>query len=305
MATYASNLTHIKAQAQSRALDQAKRRLARQLSPPVPGLQNRQPTLTRRWATISAVNSDGTVSISLDGTAVQSVSCLASYAPSIGDPVILDILGSDPVVIGTTATPTRAGQGIPTGALLDYAGGTVPLGYLLCNGAAVSRTTYADLFAVIGTTWGAGDGSTTFNLPDLRGRVTIGSGQGSGLTNRTLAGSGGEENHALTLAENGTHNHADSGHGHGSTGGISANHTHTTPHNMRDYDFGAIIKSRGDFAVGDTTTTLTAENTTTGNESANHTHSVGTGNAAIGNSGSGTAHNTMQPYRVVTKIIKT
>ena len=59
-------------------------------------------------------------------------------------------------------------------------------GWLICNGAAVSRTTYATLFAVIGTTYGAGDGSTTFNLPDLRGRTPIGAGQGTGLTNRTL-----------------------------------------------------------------------------------------------------------------------
>lgn len=58
----------------------------------------------------------------------------------------------------------------PTGAILPFAGATPPSGYLLANGAELSRTSYADLFGVIGETWGAGDGSTTFTLPDLRGR---------------------------------------------------------------------------------------------------------------------------------------
>lgn len=63
---------------------------------------------------------------------------------------------------------------MPTGSVIPYAGKSAPDGWLLCDGAAVSRTTYADLFAVIGTTFGSGDGSTTFNLPDLRGRVAVG-----------------------------------------------------------------------------------------------------------------------------------
>jgi microcystin-dependent protein len=68
-----------------------------------------------------------------------------------------------------------------------------PSGTLFANGAAVSRSTYAALFAVIGTVFGVGDGSTTFNVPDKRGRVSIGAGQGSGLTNRTLGAIGGDE----------------------------------------------------------------------------------------------------------------
>ena len=62
----------------------------------------------------------------------------------------------------------------PVGSFLCFAGNTVPAGYLLCNGAAVSRETYAALFAVIGTLYGAGDGSTTFNLPNCDGRVLQG-----------------------------------------------------------------------------------------------------------------------------------
>lgn len=74
----------------------------------------------------------------------------------------------------------------PTGTVLAFAGSSVPTGYLACDGSAVSRTTYADLFSTIGTTWGAGDTVTTFNVPDLRGRQLIGAGTGAGLTARTL-----------------------------------------------------------------------------------------------------------------------
>ena len=74
--------------------------------------------------------------------------------------------------------------GDPVGSLQMHAGGTVPVGWLICNGALVSRTTYAQLFAQIGTAWGAGDGTTTFALPDLRGRVPRGvaaSGEGDAI----------------------------------------------------------------------------------------------------------------------------
>ena len=64
----------------------------------------------------------------------------------------------------------------PVGSLTMFAGAAAPSGWLFCNGAAVSRSTYADLFAVVGTTYGAGNGSTTFNLPDLRDRAPVGAG---------------------------------------------------------------------------------------------------------------------------------
>ena len=97
--------------------------------------------------------------------------------------------------------------GVPSGVLLPFAGGTVPDGYLLCDGSAVNRTTYARLFAAIGTTWGAGNGSTTFNLPDGRGRTLIGAGTGSGLTERTLGETLGEESHVLITDEMPAHDH--------------------------------------------------------------------------------------------------
>jgi microcystin-dependent protein len=94
------------------------------------------------------------------------------------------------------------------GTVEMFAGSAAPSYWLLCDGAAVSRATYAALFSAIGTTWGAGNGTTTFNVPDLRGRTPIGAGAGAGLTNRALAATGGEEAHALTAGENGPHTHA-------------------------------------------------------------------------------------------------
>lgn len=79
--------------------------------------------------------------------------------------------------------------------------------YLACDGRAISRTLYNCLFAKLGTAWGPGDGSTTFNIPDARGRSSIGAGNGTGLTPRTLAETGGEEVHALNEFENGPHRH--------------------------------------------------------------------------------------------------
>lgn len=90
---------------------------------------------------------------------------------------------------------------IPAGVVMDYAGPSVPTGWLECDGAAVSRVTYAALFTAISTTWGAGDGSTTFNLPDFRGRTRIGRGTGTA----TAAGSNADvdtTNDTLTVATN-------------------------------------------------------------------------------------------------------
>ena len=93
----------------------------------------------------------------------------------------VDVSGTFDVsgTIGATLSGFIAAQAVPPGAVLAYASTTAPSGYLLCDGAAVSRTTYADLFAAISTTWGVGDGSTTFNLPDGRGGVLRGTGTGT------------------------------------------------------------------------------------------------------------------------------
>lgn len=109
---------------------------------------------------------------------------------------------------------------IPPGTVWEYYGSSAPTGWLFCDGSAVSRTTYSTLFTAIGTSQGAGDGSTTFNLPDRRGRVSIGAGTGAGegssgtgapsgtaLTTRSIGQWGGEEAHLLTGGESGTSAH--------------------------------------------------------------------------------------------------
>jgi len=108
----------------------------------------------------------------------------------------------------TTLKATIAQISVPTGTILDFAGNTPPSEFLECNGQAVSRTTYSTLFAVIGTTWGVGDGSTTFNLPNLQRRVLVGSGgTGTATLANTLGSVGGAETHTLTINEIPSHNH--------------------------------------------------------------------------------------------------
>jgi len=105
------------------------------------------------------------------------------------------------------------------GIIFDYAGATAPNGFLLCAGQAVPRSDYPQLFDVIGITYGPGDGSTTFNLPDLRGRVIAGrdnmggttagrlTNAGSGIVGATLGAAGGTEAHALTSSQMPAHSH--------------------------------------------------------------------------------------------------
>lgn len=82
--------------------------------------------------------------------------------------------GTDTARVPTPKTLADAGGVTPVGSITMFSGSTAPAGHLLCQGQAVSRTTYARLYAVIGTTYGAGDGSTTFNIPNLKGRVPVG-----------------------------------------------------------------------------------------------------------------------------------
>jgi microcystin-dependent protein len=115
---------------------------------------------------------------------------------------------------GLTATNVQAAideiiasRSYIVGELRDLAFAAVPSKWLQCNGAAVSRTTYAALFAAIGTTWGAGDGSTTFNLPPAR-RVLVGSGgTGTATLPNTVGSIGGSETHTLTTGEMPSHPH--------------------------------------------------------------------------------------------------
>ena len=192
---------------------------------------------------------------------------------------------------------------IPAGTMILFGGTSTPSGWFWCDGSAYSRTTYAALFAAIGTTWGVGDGSTTFNVPDLRGRAPIGVGQGSGLTNRTLGSKLGEEGHANTLAENGTHTHTGGLHAH--TGGLHSHtggaHTHGVP---------STTGTSVGYGRAQATNNSNVENIISASGGAVATSSDGAvatssdGAVATTSSGSGTAHNTMQPSLVVNYLIK-
>lgn len=89
------------------------------------------------------------------------------------------------------------GSSITAGMLQPFVGGSVPSGWLLCDGSEVDRTTYAELFSAVGTTFGPGDGSTTFNLPDMRGRTLVGA---DGATFGAIGDQGGAETHVHDLS---------------------------------------------------------------------------------------------------------
>lgn len=98
------------------------------------------------------------------------------------------------------------GDTLPIGSITAYGKETAPANWLICDGSAVSRTSYADLFAVIGTKYGEGDGSTTFNLPNLKGRVPVGL-DSSDTDFNTIGKTGGEKTHKLTIEELAEHAH--------------------------------------------------------------------------------------------------
>jgi microcystin-dependent protein len=101
----------------------------------------------------------------------------------------------DSTIPGWLAYPTLPG-GVPAGTIVQWGTATAPANWMICDGTAISRSTYASLFNVIGTTYGAGDGSTTFNLPNLKGRVPIGL-DGSQTQFTTLGQTGGNKTNAL------------------------------------------------------------------------------------------------------------
>jgi microcystin-dependent protein len=201
--------------------------------------------------------------------------------------------------MGASAYTGGTGQLVPTGTPLMWLTDTAPTGFLMANGQLVSRTTFAALFALFGAVFGAGDGSTTFGMPDMRdvapiGKSTMGGTSARGLishlTTTTVGAVVGEEQHTLSAAEMPSHTHA--------ALVVDPGHTHGVP------TYGP-SGSNGNFITGSafngSPNTETSNAATTG-----ITLQDGLGHTNVTQpAGSGTAHNNVQPSMVVNYIIKT
>lgn len=197
--------------------------------------------------------------------------------------------------IGRSEHPRH--QRTPVGTVVPYISITsLPAGWLLCSGQTVSRTDYPTLFRTIGTTFGAGDGSTTFTLPDLRGRTIIGAGAGAGLTSRAVGARGGAETHTLSENEIPRHNHRGTtetagSHNHSSNcdGGRLSLSTYTGEHTMN----GSINDGPGEPDLYANPVALNIQ------DNGAHQHDFTTSFV-----GSGDAHNNMQPFLSLAYIIR-
>ena len=167
------------------------------------------------------------------------------------------------------------------GVIQLYAGSTAPSGWLICNGQAVSRTTYAALFAVIGTTYGADDGSTTFNIPNLVNKTVRGS--------NSLGKTGGADTVTLSTSNLPAHTHG--------TGSYSAasNGAHT-------HDFVAGFAQSGNKTLTTISTNFNTTRTQSTESAGAHTHSI---SGTSGSTGSGSAVTITNPYVMLHYIIKT
>jgi microcystin-dependent protein len=173
-------------------------------------------------------------------------------------------------------------EGIPTATIVPWSSASVPSGFLECNGAAVSRSTYSALFAIVGTTYGAGDGSTTFNVPDLADNVPVGK-----SNNKALASTGGANTVAAT----------------GNVGGSTANATLSTPQlasHSHSFPYRASPpNAEGAFIIGTSRFGSDVnQNTNSSGSGGGHSHNMSA-------NFSGDATSVVQPYLTIIYIIKT
>ena len=148
---------------------------------------------TLQWATVTNTSP---LQICLDGSDAHlaGIDCIGS--PQRGQRVLAILWNRRVTIISGNAGANTSGGGVPTGTIVPFAGNTAPNGWLLCDGTQYSSSSYPTLYAIIGTTYGGGNGS--FKVPDLRGRMPVGKNYG---TFTTLGSIGGEETHVLTNAE--------------------------------------------------------------------------------------------------------
>ncbi len=176
------------------------------------------------------------------------------------------------------------------------------VGWLVCDGAAYSRTAFSDLYSAIGTTWGAGDGSTTFNVPDFRNRTLIEVGS------NPLGTVGGSDTVSIAVTNLPAHNHpvSDPGHTHTFTG---APHTHTITdpghvhHSVVSASTNTAGSAAGSVTAGDTDSATTG--ITINNATATGTNATATTGVTTQNTGSGTPFSILPPFAAVTVLIKT
>ena len=228
----------------------------------------------------------GTMVANLEGNVTGNVTGTIQNGSS-GDPYTFPASdGSNGQVLQTNGSGALSfSSAFTSGMILPFAGSSAPTGWLLSYGQAVSRTTYASLFTAIGTTYGSGDGSSTFNLPDLRGRVVAGQDDmggvsadnltnvaGDGLNGDTLGATGGSENHVLTTTQLASHTHG--------AGSFVANTTRR-------------VGGGGSGSHVDMT------------DAASNVAQTFSVSGTSGSAGSGAAHNNVQPTIILNYIIKT
>jgi microcystin-dependent protein len=203
--------------------------------------------------------------------------------------------GTDTTQIATTAfVGTAVANTTPAGSVIMWAGtvATVPTGWLYCDGSAVSRTTYAGLFSALGTLYGSGDGSTTFNLPNFKDRFAVGADGDSG-GDYDVGSTGGAANVTLTTDQIPSHNHSVSASSSSSSSVTDPGHTHGLEQNFNsgaNFGLGSVSAGAGSTDSATTGITVSTTTTTTITES---------------NVGGGNSHTNIPPYLAMGYIIKT